>query len=102
MANLTDLWREVRIELRTLRIVFTTSDEGVKALRLFDEFISANELELALHVACDFLLEPDSLPTSLEVLSRLQSLHSAMGIADDCALRLQGKGSGDMPAKVVR
>ena len=91
MANLRDLWREVTLELQALRMVFPTSDEGVKALRSFDEFLSENELELALHVACDSLLEPDSLPTSSEVISRLALLHSAMGIADDCVLRLQRK-----------
>jgi hypothetical protein len=91
MADLRDLWRELTLELQPLRMVFPASEKGTNALRVFDEFVSENELELALHVACDFLLEPDSLPTSSEVQSRLRSLHSAMGIEDDCVLRLQQK-----------
>jgi hypothetical protein len=92
MSNRQEFWSNLAVELQTLRTEFPTSPTGIAALTLFDEFLSANELGLALHVLCDFLLEPDALPTSPELRLRLQLLHSRMEIIDDCVARLQEKG----------
>jgi hypothetical protein len=54
----------------------------------FDEFLAANELELALHTACDALLEAPSDKPSAEVLQKIEDLHKAMELRDDCLERL--------------
>jgi hypothetical protein len=84
-----DHWRDVTVELETLRAAFPPSERAEKALRLFDEFLSENELDLALHVLCDFLLETGTGSTTPDLRSRLERLHAVMGIVDDCVVRLQ-------------
>lgn len=54
----------------------------------FDEFLEANELELALHSACDALLENPFDKPSAEVLNKIEDLHKAMELRDDCIERL--------------
>jgi len=54
----------------------------------FDEFLDANELELALHVACDALLEETHNKPSTVVLRLIEDAHQAMDLRDDCAERL--------------
>jgi hypothetical protein len=56
----------------------------------FDEYLGANELELALHSACDALLEDPFDKPSAEVLKRIEDLHKAMELRDDCVERLLG------------
>jgi hypothetical protein len=53
----------------------------------FDEYLGANELELALHSACDALLESPTMP-SAEVLKKIEDAHKAMDLRDDCVERL--------------
>jgi hypothetical protein len=55
---------------------------------VFDEFLEANELELALHSACDALLESPYDKPSAEVLKKIEESHEAMGLRDDCVERL--------------
>jgi hypothetical protein len=88
-------WRSLASDLQRLRSEFPNSHAGITALGYFDEFLSANELGLALHILCDFFLEPDAPPTSQEQRLRLQSLHSSMEIVDDCVARLQQKAALD-------
>jgi len=71
-------------------------ERGASALKWFDEFLSENELDLALHVVCDFLLETESPPESPELSARLQSLLSKMEIVDDCVLRLRQKAVAEI------
>jgi hypothetical protein len=97
MSKLHDLWRELTIELQTLRSLFPPSETGTTAAKYFDEFLSVNELGLALHVVCDFLLDPDSPPASSELQAQLQSLHSKMEIVDDCVSRLRQKAITGIP-----
>jgi hypothetical protein len=89
MSRLPDLWSELTIELQTLRALFPCSEAGITATKYFDELLSVNELGLALHVLCDFFLEPDQPPLSPEIQAQLQRLHSKMKIADDCVTRLR-------------
>ena len=57
--QLHELWLEVRRELRTLTPLFDSSPEGATALEHFEEYISHNELALALETLCDFLVESE-------------------------------------------
>jgi hypothetical protein len=93
MPELHDLVRDLTAELQTLRTLFTLSENGLAAAKWFDEFLSENELDLALHVVCDFLLEPATPPTSPELQARLEHLHSKMKIVDDCWIRLRQKSN---------
>jgi len=97
MSELHNLWRDLTIELQPLRTLFPPSEAGITAARYFDEFLSVNELGLALHVVSDFLLEPDSPPASRELQAKLQSLHSKMEIVDDCVSRLRQKAIAGIP-----
>jgi hypothetical protein len=56
--------------------------------KAFDEYLEANELELALHSACDALLENPFDKHSAEVLKKIEDLHKAMELRDDCVERL--------------
>jgi hypothetical protein len=93
MPELRDHWCDVTVELETLRATFPPSERIETATRLFDEFLSENELDLALHVLCDALLEADTGSTTPDLLSRLERLHAVMGIADDCVERLRPRAA---------
>jgi hypothetical protein len=54
----------------------------------FDGYLEANELELALHSACDALLESPYDKPSVEVLEKIEDAHKAMDLRDDCVERL--------------
>jgi hypothetical protein len=73
-----ELWHDLTIELQTLRTLIPPSEAGIMAAKYFDEFMSENELGLALHVVCDFLVEPNQPPASPELQAQLQRLHSQM------------------------
>ena len=75
------LLREVKTALED-HVVFQSRREA------FDEYLEANELELALHSACDALLESPSDKPSAEVLKKIEDLHKAMELRDDCIERL--------------
>jgi hypothetical protein len=79
--RVSDLLRELRAALED-HVVFRSRREW------FDEFLAANELELALQTACDALLETRSDKPSAEVLQKIEDLHKAMELRDDCVERL--------------
>jgi hypothetical protein len=58
-------------------------------LNLFDEFVRETELGLALHVVCDFMLEPDSPKIDGATIDRVEALHTAMDMEDECVERLR-------------
>jgi hypothetical protein len=58
---------------------------------VFDEFLREHEWGLALHVVCDYLLEPATPPAAAELIEEIQGLHKAMGIEDSCAIDLRRK-----------
>jgi hypothetical protein len=55
---------------------------------MFDGYLEANELELALHVACDALLEQNHNKPSTVVFGIIEDCHKTMDLQDDCAERL--------------
>jgi hypothetical protein len=71
--------------------VFPALKQGAAATKWFDEFLDANELELALHVVCDFLLEPATPAASRQIRLEIERLHAKMEIIDNCAARLRIK-----------
>ena len=74
--------------LRELRAVLEDHAVFRSHREWFDEFLEANELELALHSACDALLENPFDKPSAEVLKKIEDLHKAMELRDNCVERL--------------
>ena len=58
---------------------------------VFDEFIREHEWELALHVVCDYLLEPKTPSAPQELIEQIESLHRGMDIQDSCVTELRRK-----------
>ena len=91
MRPSNDYYRELQNGVGELRTVLTELGASVASLDLFDEFLQNSEFELALHVACQYLLEPGVRRQPNDVLDRIESLHNTMAIDDDCATRLRAK-----------
>jgi hypothetical protein len=81
---------ELQAELLLLRqeLLVETAQSFVN---LFDEFMNEGEFGLALHVVCDFLLEPDFPRVTESTLDRIQRLHTAMKLDDSCVQDLQDR-----------
>jgi hypothetical protein len=77
----------IRASLLELRSLFR---ENREPRNWFDEYVEANELELALHVVCDFLAEQAPQSIGEKELNSIRALHEKMVIVDDCCARLQG------------
>jgi hypothetical protein len=77
---------KVRSGLLELRPLFGDNKE---VQHWFDEYIEANELELALHVVCEFLVARTSRQIGPEEVTLIRALHEKMNIADDCCSQLQ-------------
>ena len=89
--NLHSHFRDVADRLEALRNVFPAGKEGSRYLGFFEEYLRANELELALHAVCDFLLEPTTPQPADDALSKIKTLHELMGLEDDCVPKLRRK-----------
>jgi hypothetical protein len=81
-------FRLVSAQLLELDSIFGESEKGRNYRIYFREFLEANELELALHTVCDFLLETCGPAVDTEIVARIDSLHQQMSIDDDCSARL--------------
>ena len=69
------------VELKALRHIL---EKKTSFLELFDEFIEHREYELAVHVVCDVFQEPDAPLLDEAAFMRIQELHAAMKIDDEC------------------
>jgi hypothetical protein len=78
----------VAAQLQSLRPILLT-EHGHSFLDLFDEFMREQEFELALHVVCDYILEPNTLTVSNATVEEIRRLHTEMRIVDDCVEDLQ-------------
>ena len=87
MKDLRTHYRILGERLERLKGLVSDADRR----RYFEESLAANELEVALHALCNFLLEPGAPPVSGTALHEIESLHAEMRIVDDCARRLAEK-----------
>lgn len=87
------IWRPLAAEIEGLRSLFPPSEQGAAAAKWFDEFLQENELDLALHAVCDFLLAPDAPPASPQIRSAIEGLHAKMEIVGDCVALLRHKAA---------
>jgi len=78
-------WKKTQEALRALRPLIS---EPARA-QYFDESLDANELEIALHALCDFMLRDGAPPIDGAALAQIDSLHHLMGINDSCVNKLR-------------
>lgn len=86
---LEEHYRSVSAQLLTLETIFDNSERGKGYRNYFRELLGANELEIALHAVCDFLIEQSVPPKDAQVLIRIDDLHKQMQIHDDCVDKLK-------------
>ena len=91
MTNQEISWYELKAQLQELK---EGLPEGVdlKRSQLFDELMREHEFELALHVLCDYLLEPTTQPAAPTVVKLIEKLHASMQIVDNCVADLHADG----------
>ena len=86
-----DRFRRLATKLGELRPILLGGDNAGGYLDLFDRFLEHNELGLALHAVCDYLLEPASPSPEISMIENILTLHQSMEIEDDCVDRLRRK-----------
>jgi hypothetical protein len=92
MTNKLDShFRDLADRLERLSKVFFSGPEGSKYKGFFEEFLAANEFELALHVVRDYLLEPFTPGVDEATVGQIETLHKLMGLQDGCAASVKGK-----------
>jgi hypothetical protein len=81
--------RQMAQKLTKLKPVLAMANDEVN--RFFEEFVREHEWELALHIVCDYLLEPETQAVSMDVIPEIEDLHAVMGILDTCGADLRRK-----------
>jgi hypothetical protein len=91
MTNQQISWHELKAQLQELKDALS---EGVdlKRSQLFDEFMREHEFGLALHLLCDYLLEPTTQPAAPTIVKLVEKLHASMQIVDNCVANLHADG----------
>ena len=79
--SLDQHWNELTADLLFLRRLLSGDR---KAEEIFDDFVDHNELELALHTICDFLLEHERIAIENPDFDAIETLHERMRIRDGC------------------
>jgi hypothetical protein len=81
----------VIVMLRPLRAVFENNGTVSPQRKFFDEYLDANELELALDTVCDFILESPTPMADTSVLARIEDAFRAMELQDDRLGKVRSK-----------
>ncbi len=85
-------YESLGMQVEDLRSVFNQANEmGEAYAKIFDEFIEENELGFALHVLCDYLLQPEAPAVNAAQLEKIFELHGMMNIEDDSLDMLRAK-----------
>lgn len=90
MENQRTWQEEIEQNLASLRAVLSEG-RSQAAHQVFGEFVREHEWGLALHVVCDYLLEPTVQAAPEAVMQQIQSLHEVMAIEDNCVADLRRK-----------
>jgi hypothetical protein len=80
---------EMTLKLGSLKPQLSVGGDDLN--QLFDEFVREDEWELALHLVCDYLLEPKTQGPPTAAIQQIEALHGAMQITDTCAADLRRK-----------
>ncbi|HEV2280046.1 MAG TPA: hypothetical protein VGS02_17840 [Acidobacteriaceae bacterium] len=88
MHEQEQLWHDVRKQLIPLGAVFDRGESASKYRDWFRETLDQNELELALHAVCEFLIENPNATLKTAELDRIRVAHELMSLEDDCIRKL--------------
>ena len=91
MHQFQDLWTELNLRLIALREAFGESEKGKSSRANFEEFLEANEYEIAFHTLCDFLLEHEPVILTENLPNEVSELHAMMNLRDNCSEALKRK-----------
>jgi hypothetical protein len=91
MVNHNTAWQELEKQFEDFKGVLPPGMDP-QCSELFDEFVREHEFGLALHVICDHLLESKTQPTTT-LIRKIEALHAAMKIKDNCVASLQKKAA---------
>jgi hypothetical protein len=86
-------YREINAALGEMKWLFDDQPKAAGYRDYFEETLDANELEIALHALCNFLLETTTRPVPESVIAQIQAVHAAMGLQDQCVSKLREKRS---------
>ena len=78
-------------QLQSLRPLFSLNESDSRFRAYFDEWLDANEFEIALGALCDFLLEPSTSGIASAELEKIDAAFRAMDLDDDRVAALRGK-----------
>lgn len=76
---------------QNLRPLFSLNESDSSFRTYFDEWLDANEFELALSALCDVLLEPTTPGITSAELEKIDVVFRTMALDDDCVAALRGK-----------
>lgn len=84
-------------QLQSLRPLFSLNESGSSFHVYFDEWLDANEFELALSALCDFLLEQTTPGITSAELEKIDAVFHAMDLNDDRVAALRAKSQTRFP-----
>jgi len=84
-------YREINAALAEMKWLFDDQPKAAGYREYFEETLDANELEIALHTLCNFLLETTTRPVPESVIAQIHAVHAAMGLQDQCVSQLREK-----------
>jgi len=83
---------EIAERLDELRVVFNRKTGKQDAyLHIFDEFIEESQYFAALHVICDYLMEPVNPILDAALVEKISEIHDLMQLEDYCVEMLRAK-----------
>lgn len=86
--ELLEHWADLRRSLLDLRPLLVL-DPATQCH--FDEFLEANEFEVALHALCDYLRVQPTANAGLEEIQMIEDLHLRMHLRDECSAELRAR-----------
>ncbi len=82
------LWDRLYERLSSLKPAFS-GNHSEDRLDRFNEYLSANEFDLALHILCDYLIEHAPKSLNPRLVADISELHSMMELEDECGAMLE-------------
>ncbi len=100
MTNQQISWHELEAQLQKLKDGLSDGVD-LERSKLFDEFMREHEFGLALHLLCDYLLEPTTQPAAPTIVKLVEKLHASMQIVEHPYLPSLCPDGLDQPLTIV-
>ena len=95
-----DHYAELETRLQNLRSLFSLNGNLMDYRGHFDEYLSANEFELALDTLCDFLSSPSTPGIAPKEIEKIDTAYSSMDIGEDRTSDLRAKSRIWFPPEI--